>query len=121
MENLMLEKSIWTEQDFWDMRWHDACLHGWAIENKGDQESDLLLDIDYIFAWIPPVPPSTHFAYWIAPCTVVFTNVSSFHIYCDEDGYLDVMSISDIYMQQKPMKEMGISDYEWKIDLFNGK
>ncbi len=70
-----LEKTIWTEADFDRMSWHDVHVHALAFNIEQDE---LLLDIDYLFAWVNPEPPESHFTFWMAPCTLVFANVHSF-------------------------------------------
>jgi hypothetical protein len=50
MENYNIEKTIWTESDFDNMGWHDASLGG-MIANPDKYE--YLIDLDYIFKWIP--------------------------------------------------------------------
>jgi hypothetical protein len=63
---------IWTEADFDQMGWHDATIHGIAFLND---TFELAFDIDYIFEWVQPVAPDPGFRFWVAPCTLVFTNV----------------------------------------------
>ena len=50
MEQYILEKSIWTQDDFAVMGWHDANIYGMVIE-KGEElwQGNLIFDIDYIF------------------------------------------------------------------------
>ncbi|TWF33683.1 hypothetical protein FHW36_112124 [Chitinophaga polysaccharea] len=43
-----LEKSIWTEEDFEVMSWHDSQIYKMALKE------DLEFDIDYIFKWNQP-------------------------------------------------------------------
>ena len=76
-----LEKEIWTESDFEIMGWHDSIINGivFLTENE-DEQSEMLLDIDYIFQWINPIPPSKYFTFQVAPCTLVFKDVSDLTI-----------------------------------------
>ena len=72
-----LEKSKWTEQDFKTMGWHDAMIYAFAfITENPEGQTDLLLDIDYIFDWIHPVAPAVNYKFQVAPCTLVFHNIS---------------------------------------------
>ncbi|WP_083270079.1 hypothetical protein [Lacunisphaera limnophila] len=64
-----LEKSVWSEADFEKMGWHDVVVHALAFDTE---RHELLLDIDYIFAWVDPLPPSRYFSYWLSPSTLVF-------------------------------------------------
>jgi hypothetical protein len=70
-----LEKAIWTEEDFDQMGWHDVHIHAIAFSTV---THELLLDIDYMFAWVDPEAPEVHYTFWMAPCTLVFANVHSF-------------------------------------------
>jgi hypothetical protein len=63
-----LEKSIWTEEDFESMAWHDSRIYAVSFS----AEFQLIFDIDYIFKW---VLTGKTYKFWIAPCTLVFENV----------------------------------------------
>jgi hypothetical protein len=72
MEEFMLEKTVWDDNDFSIMGWHDATL--WAMmANPPDFE--FLIDLDYIFKWVNPKPWETYFKFWVAPATMMFENV----------------------------------------------
>ncbi len=91
IEPYVPEKWIWTEADFEQMGWHDSHVYGFAA---AFEEKEIIFDIDYIFQWIHPVPPNRFFSFWVAPCTLVFENVSDVHFnvnysYQEErDGHL---------------------------------
>jgi len=70
-----LTKSIWTENDFDEMGWHDVHIHALAFATS---DHELLMDVDYMFAWVDPEPPSKHYTFWMSPCTLIFRNVHSF-------------------------------------------
>lgn len=74
-EPFELEKAIWTEADFDQMGWHDVHIHAIAFSTE---THELLLDIDYMFAWVDPEAPDPHYTFWMAPCTLVFSNVHNF-------------------------------------------
>lgn len=75
--NYKLEKSIWTERDFETMGWHDSRIFGLTISKfEENEQNDLTLDIDYIFQWMDPIRGETYFTFQVAPCTLVFHNVS---------------------------------------------
>jgi len=72
-----LEKTVWTDADFDLMSWHDATL--WSM--VADPDAFLfLLDLDYIFQWVPPEPNETYFKFWVAPVTMVFENAHTIGI-----------------------------------------
>ncbi|RYY00806.1 MAG: hypothetical protein EOO53_21235 [Gammaproteobacteria bacterium] len=63
-----LEKSLWTEEDFDTMGWHDSLVYGISF----GENFQLLFDIDYIFKW---VLTGKTYHFWVSPCTLVFENV----------------------------------------------
>ena len=78
-EEYILEKWVWTEEDFERMGWHDCHIHAVAFS---PEEYKLLIDIDYIFKWALPKfgqvifkPEQSHFGFWVAPATLVFENI----------------------------------------------
>ncbi|WP_332759649.1 hypothetical protein [Streptomyces sp. MT206] len=70
-----LSKSVWSDADFEAMGWHDATVHGLSVQPTNDILPRFLLDLDYIVRWVHPVPPATHFSFWISPATLVFEEV----------------------------------------------
>lgn len=64
-----LEKSIWTDNDFEQMGWHDCRIY------KMRMREDLELDIDYILKWNQPDLEGLPFTFWVAPATLVFKRV----------------------------------------------
>lgn len=122
MEQYILEKSIWTQDDFDDMGWHDANIYGMIIE-KGEEpwQGNLIFDIDYIFEWIHPVPPQEYFSFWVAPCTLMFKEVYDVKIDIDyRGGAFDLLEISDLDLISKYEQETGVIIYEWEMGLQEG-
>jgi hypothetical protein len=118
-----LDKSIWTHDDFKEMSWHDANIYGLTIEKAEENwTADFLLDIDYIFKWVHPVPPELTFTFWVAPCTLIFKECFDLHIdFENNSGCLDLMEITDLYLENKIEHETSKFVYEWKIELHKGK
>lgn len=122
MEQYILEKSIWTQDDFDDMGWHDANIYGMIIE-KGEEpwQGNLIFDIDYIFEWIHPVPPQEYFSFWVAPCTLMFKEVYDVKIDIDyRGGAFELLEISDLDLISKYEQETGVIIYEWQMGLQEG-
>ena len=71
MESYKLEKPIWDDSDFEVMGWHDASV--WSML-ANPEEYEFLLDLDYIFKWVPPGEGAPNFKFWVAPVTMVFEN-----------------------------------------------
>lgn len=122
-ETFELDKSIWTHDDFENMGWHDANIYGLSIEKSKDNwTADFLLDIDYIFKWVHPIPPVQTFTFWVAPCTLIFKECSDLHIDFETDGVcIDLMEIADLYLKSKVEQEKNKFVYEWTIELQQGQ
>ncbi len=118
-----LEKSIWTHDDFEEMGWHDSNIYGLTIEKSEENWSaDFLLDIDYIFKWVQPIPPAQTFTFWVAPCTLIFKECFDLHIdFKTDGGCLDLMEIADLYLKSKTEQEKNKFVYEWIIELQQGQ
>ena len=118
-----LEKSIWTHEDYEKMDWFDANIYGLAIEkNDENWSTDFLLDIDYIFKRVHQKPPLQTSTFWVAPCTLIFKE--SFDLQIDfktDGGGLDLMAISDFYLESKVEQEKNRFVYEWIIELQQGR
>jgi hypothetical protein len=105
------------------MGWHDANIYGMTIEKSIESWSaDFLLDIDYIFKWVHPVPPAQAFTFWVAPCTLIFKECFDLHIDFHTNGNcLDLMEIADLYLKRKVKQETNKFVYEWTIELQQGQ
>lgn len=122
-DKFILDKSRWTQDDFEIMGWHDANIYGLTIEkNEENCTADLLLDIDYIFKWVQPIPPAKTFTFWVAPCTLIFKECFDLHIDLNTDGScLELMEITDLYLKSKVEQETNKFVYEWTIELQQGQ
>ncbi|HCO67544.1 MAG TPA: hypothetical protein DIT04_07300 [Dysgonomonas sp.] len=123
MEQYILEKSIWTQEDFEVMGWHDANIYGMIIEKgKEPWQGNLIFDIDYIFEWVHPVPPQKYFSFWVAPCTLIFKEVYELRINIDQQGNtLDLFDFDGINMLSKKELDNGFTIYEWLLELHIGE
>lgn len=112
-DKYILEKSVWTHADFDKMGWHDVFIHACSFQ---PEERELLLDIDYIFAWVDPEPPAPYFTFWIAPSTLVFDDVHDFKAELGEPLGLQIMDLNRIDAHT-PFA----STWTWKLELLQGK
>src|SRR5436189_586152 len=91
IEPYKLEKPVWTEADFEQMGWHDVHIHAVAFR---PERFEFWLDVDYIFHWVHPQGEQRLFQFWVAPATLVFTNVHSIRFDIEShDGDLSLQSI----------------------------
>jgi hypothetical protein len=113
-ESYQLEKSLWTNNDFELMGWHDSPVYAISFKDFGFH-----LDIDYIFKWVKPEKEEIYFKFWISPCTLIFENVSEMKF----DFSLSVPSnliISDITrINEQPTPNSKFIEYDWVIEVFD--
>ncbi len=77
-------KSLWSDQDFQYMGWHDSRIYSLMLP---DEDFRISLDIDYIFKWERSGEKQ---GFLVSPCNLEFINVSSFKVDID---YNDSMLI----------------------------
>lgn len=67
----VLRRREWTDADLGGMGWRDTYVHALGAS---PERFEFMLDLDYVVRWEAPVPPDRHFAFWVAPATLVFHN-----------------------------------------------
>jgi hypothetical protein len=72
-----LENAVWDDSSFEKTFWHDANIYAFAYL---PDDSEFMLDIDFILEWIHPVPPKINFKFWVAPAILVFEHVHDLKI-----------------------------------------
>lgn len=123
IEKYKLEKSIWNDEDFSQMGWHDCLIHSFAtriFDEKEPWKNEFLLDVDYIFKWNQPIPPSSYFTFWISPCTLIFENFYDLIIEIDTSYAFPFAQIMGLNRKEIKNEINGLIYYEWKIELENG-
>jgi hypothetical protein len=70
-------KPFWTDADFDAMSFHDVHIRAFGAE---PDTYELLLDLDYLFQWVPPAEGETYFRFWVAPVTLAFENAHDVRI-----------------------------------------
>ncbi|MHA4812330.1 hypothetical protein ACX0G9_29820 [Flavitalea flava] len=120
MENINLEKTIWTEKDFENMKWHDSNIYAMSFGIN----NELSFDIDYIFSWVQPTEESQYFRFWVSPCTLIFENVYDLKldIEISEPFRLEVEDIIK-HTPQRPINADYIKreiEYQWEIGTQQG-
>ena len=117
-----LEKKIWTESDFAIMGWHDSTIYGMALYSEPSTLiTELIFDIDYIFQWIQPVAPNSHFSFWLAPATLAFKNVYNLNIQISQHppNIFD-LEITDIHRLEQSVYPNSLPFWKWHVELLNG-
>jgi len=119
-DEYQLEKSVWTEEDFDRMGWHDATVHAFAFE---PDRWEFLLDLDYILKWVRPAESEASFSFWSAPATLVFDNVTNLEV---ELSPFPGFELSDIQRDDPQLPDAqehssGSLDWRWTLAFFNGQ
>lgn len=116
IEPYILEKWVWSDEDFGLMNWHDVTVHAVGVALSQWQ---LFLDIDYILRWVKPAPPETQFRFWVAPATLVFENVSDLKIDFDVGSYQEITL--DGVRRNNPRAPNGvITVWDWSLESHQG-
>ena len=114
-----LEKTMWSENDFNEMNWHDNKIHAMSFQD----EFKFLLDIDYIFKW-QLKSNKKKYLFWISPCTMIFENV--YDIVFDLEVSVPHQVIIDNITMTNPRKPKNVIylekqiEYDWLIETING-
>ena len=117
-----LHKSIWTQEDYEQMGWHDCRIYGLTFLPVMETGStSLIFDIDYIFKWVNPSKPGQPISFWVAPCTLIFKDTFALTINVDRrGGTTDMLEIADLFLVNKVEQEKNKWIYEWTIELQEG-
>ena len=120
-ECFTLEKPVWTEADFEQMGWRDTNIHALAFRAE---LFELWLDIDYIFEWVHPRSDETHFRFWVAPATLIFTNVHTLKF--DIESHDGDLSLQDLKRSEpkRPINADYITkqtEWLWLLDCNEGE
>lgn len=115
-----IEKSVWSDADFEKIGWHDVVVHALAFDTE---RYELMLDIDYIFAWVEPLPPSQYFSFWLAPVTLVFHNVWELKMQYDASLGFQLQGIvrGEPRIRPHPLQEGRKEEYRWTLDGNEGE
>ena len=119
MEDKKIAKSIWTEEDFETMQWHDCKIYAIAFD---DEKFELRFDIDYIIEWVTLGEIHPHFKFWITPATLVFRNVYDIDIALFSVDFR-ILSISRLN-PARPRNADHIKElveYDWMFETTNGE
>ena len=125
----MTIKSIWTEDDYNSMGWHDCPIRAIAFADDSNYdaeqfESELIFDIDYIFQWVPvETNGATYFSFYISPCTLVFERAYDVVLNLSTVGFMPVIpSISNLTLtaNEEPL-EHNYRRHNVCIEIHNSK
>lgn len=115
-----LDKAVWTEKDFDKIIPGVANIHAMCFQqNRNHFTGDLVLDIDYIFKAVEPLPPNEHSSYWISPCTLIFHETIEFKMDYDTTQYsFGLLDVEEVVINRVNINEAHV--YNIAIELWGG-
>ena len=116
MDSYKLEKTRWDDSDFGQMGWHDATV--WSFLANPDR-FEFLLDLDYIFKWVEPQENEAHFQFWVAPVTMVFSNIHS--VVIDIESRQGTIESADLHRgEPEPTPNKKATQYMYRFECQEG-
>lgn len=112
MDQVNLQPSRWTDADFESLTWHDCTIHSMGLEQDGEYQSDLLLDLDFLLDWL--LTSAGKFQFRIAPALLRFQNVDRLAIHTLL-SFKQPMQIQEITRSRR--EDPGYANYHWTIEL----
>ena len=108
----MNQKNRWTSAEYDRMSWHDCRIHSIALDQEGQWQSDLVIDMDYILEWQGGSGDVLRFR--IAPAVLRFMDVDKLSL----DVSLEYQQSMDIYsIERAPIGDKGFDCFHWLISL----
>lgn len=112
MHPASIQRSRWTEADFDSLSWHDCTIHSISLDQDGEDQSDFLIDLDFITEWLPG--PDNTFRFRVAPALLRFQNADKIVIHTLLD-FKQAMQISEIARGKRV--DPGFTNFHWVIKL----
>lgn len=112
-----MSQSVWTNDNFEQMCWHDNAVHGLRVREGEEGTGELDLDIDYILEWLPPADGG--YSFRVAPATLTFQGVSDLVIsidYSKAPAALTPFAIHEI-KRELHVYPHGYKDFRWFIEI----
>jgi hypothetical protein len=110
-----LQQWIWTDEQFALMGWHDCRIHAMAF---APETFELVFDIDYLFAWIPPPAGDGAYTFVVAPATLVFHDVGD--VRYDLHSATGALHIDDVTRSTTSHATGTPTDWTWLITCHEG-
>lgn len=112
-----MTQTDWSDADYDLLSWHDNHVHGVELHEGEHGTGTLILHLDYILEWLPPI--NGGYSFRIAPAILSFHEVSGLKFELD---YLSVsagmtpFSIGHI-AREAVMSATGNTSYRWSISI----
>jgi len=107
MEKYILEKKIWTEEDFDKMGWHDNRIHAMHfLSDEKAWKNQIIFDIDYILAWVKVPKDNIYYSFWISPSTLIFDDAFDLKMDINQNtNRMEPLEIIQVQMQKNMMSK----------------
>lgn len=108
---------MWTAADFDELSWHDNYIHALRVVEGEHGAGELVLDLDHIVEWLPPVEGQCRFL--VAPATLTFHEVTGLRIdidYAASQAAIVPMSIGEI-AREPLVYPNGYRSFRWRVLL----
>lgn len=101
-ETYVLDKAVLTEEDFGKTIRCIPNIHAMCFQqDRNNWTGNFVLDIDFIFKAVDPIPPGENFSYWISPCTLIFHETSEFRMDYDTTQYsFGLLNVEEIIINK---------------------
>jgi hypothetical protein len=115
-----LEKTIWTDEDFEKMGWHDSSVYAISFSDPAEVNlSFMCFDLDYIFKWIHPIEGEHCFSFWVSPCTLIFEDVINLKMEFDS-GLISPIGLEIAGISKLENDNSNDRVIKWQIDFQTG-
>jgi hypothetical protein len=107
----------WSEADYDSLSWHDNHVYGLEIQEGEHGTGELILHLDHIVEWLPPVDGACSFR--IAPAILSFREVSGLKLaldYFNVSAAMTPFSIGEI-VREAITYATGYHSYRWSISI----
>ena len=110
----MNDQTRWTEADFDEMTWHDCQVNAIALDQEGEWQNDLVLELDFIVEWLCGV--DNRYRFRVAPAVLRFTNVDNLRL----DLSLRFKQPLEVCaVERTDLRTTGYTNYHWVIKVQN--
>lgn len=110
------EKTVWADEDFDQLSWHDNHVHGLSIIEGEFGAGELSLDIDFILKW--NLSDSSRVVFDIAPARLTFYEVINLKFFLDyESATAALVPFSIESIDRRLENREGYSAILWNIPI----
>ena len=108
-----------ANEPFDPLLWHDNALHAFRIEAGADGMGELVLDIDHIVEWLPPLPGTTTYRFRVAPAELRFHEASDLVVTLDYTAPRFALLPMTLHDTQRTPRTFpnGYRSFDWTMTL----